>query len=84
MVLKRPRKVRLISRRMPQDKFLCQRDKFLPMIVVQGKFFGDLINPGLFKEKSLTVHEEPRDLTPTIRVFDQNNPSPPLLIKIGL
>ena len=46
LVLERLRKVRSISRRMPQDKFLCQRDKFSPMFVVQGKSFGTLVNPG--------------------------------------
>ena len=50
LVLERSQKVRSISRRTPQDKFLCQRDQFSPMLIVQGKSFGSLVNPCLFKE----------------------------------
>ena len=52
LVLERLRKIRSISRQTPQDKFLCQRDKFSPMLVVQGKSFGTLVNPRLVLQRT--------------------------------
>ena len=72
LVLERWRKVCSISQRMPQDKFLCQQDKFSPMLVVQGKSFDNFVKSVFVQGKSLTVNEEPREevnLTHTIRVF---------------